>query len=273
MSNQFSVPTLYFDGQFIDVLWDNHDNVMKWFEKYFAWNIQRQEGWKVDPRCLQGRMTNTNWGTWLVSYITNSRLPHHFAERGTVESNIRLCFRVSELQKQHSKLMEDGIRVSPIYDGPGRTRYFDFWATTEGIRITLQEDLSLRNDGLLPSWVRVGVSNLQDSIEWYKQYMGMSLVRDEINHGYVLMKLRLNHQEEDSLWIVEQLSDEAYKGKVDGQVQPICWIKNREDFFKYHQYLLDCGIETSEVGGFLIRGMVSFHFYDLDGNRFNISSM
>lgn len=26
-----SVPNLYFDGQFIDVLWDNHDNCVKWF--------------------------------------------------------------------------------------------------------------------------------------------------------------------------------------------------------------------------------------------------
>ncbi|WP_270168671.1 VOC family protein [Paenibacillus sp. SYP-B4298] len=273
MATHFSAPILYYDGSFIDVLWDNHDNAMRWFENYLAWKVGRQEEWKVDPRCLQGRMTSTNWGTWLVSYLTNSRLPHHFAERGTVESNVRLCFRVHELQELHRKWLDDGIRVSAIYDGPGETRYFDVWATTEGIRLTLQEDSSLQHDELLPSWVRVGVSNLQASVEWYKQYMGMSVVRDEINQGYVLMSLKLNHREEDSLWIIEQLSGEAYKGKVDGQVQPICWIKDREDFFTYHQYLLGSGIETSEVGGYVTGGMVSFHFYDLDGNRFNISSM
>lgn len=271
--NHSPVPTLYYDGQFIDVLWDNHDNAIQWFENYFEWKVQRQEDWKVDPRCIQGKMTNMDWGTWLVSYLTNSRLPHHYAERGTVESNIRLCFRTNELQKKHSVLMDDGIRVSPIYHGPGQTRYCDIWATSEGIRVTLQEDLSVKSGEILPSWVRVGVSNLNESIRWYQQYMGMELVADESKQGYILMKLKLNHQAEDSLWIIEQLPDDTYIGKVDGQVQPICWIKDREAFFQYHQYLIERGIETSEVGGFITRGMVSFHFYDLDGNRFNISSM
>lgn len=103
--------------------------------------------------------------------------------------------------------------------------------------------------------------------------MGMSLVSNEINQGYEIMKLKLNHQKDDSLWVIEQLQDDVYRGNVDGQIQPFCWIKNKEDFFGYHQYLLGNGIETSEIGGFTTRGMVSFHFYDLDGNRFNISSM
>ncbi|RUS45837.1 VOC family protein [Cohnella sp. AR92] len=272
MSNAYSLPNLYFDGQFIDVLWDNFDDAIKWFETNFAWQVQQQENWKVDPRCLHGRMTNMNWGTWFVSYLTNSRLPHHYAERGSVESNIRLCFRVNDIEERYDSLVEKGVRVSPIYDGP-LTRYVDLWATAEGIRITLQEDRSLQRDELLPSWVRVGVSNLADSVEWYRKYMGMSLVEDKSEQGYMLMKLHLNHQEGDSLWIIEQLPEEAYRGKVDGQVQPICWIKNREDFFAYREYLLASGIETSEVGGFQTRGMVSFHFYDIDGNRFNISSM
>lgn len=273
MSTHSTVPVLYFDGQIIDVLWDNHDNVITWFGNHFSWKVQRNESWKVDPRCIQGRMTSMNWGTWMVSYITNARLPHHYAERGTVEPNIRLCFRVKDLEMKHNSLIEDGVRVSTIYNGPGNTRYFDLWATSEGIRMTLQEDLSLHIDELLPSWVRIGVSNLHESIQWYQEYMGMSLVADVTNQGYALMNLKLNHQEDDSLWVIEQLPTDVYRGKVDGQVQARCWIKNRDEFFKYRQYLMGCGIETSEVGGFTTRGMVSFHFYDLDGNRLNVSSM
>ena len=273
MSNHSNVPVLYFDGQYIDVLWDNHNNVIAWLEKHFSWKVQRDESWKVDPRCIQGRMTNMNCGTWVVSYITKSRLPHHFAERGTVEPNIRLCFRVNDLVMKHNSLVEDGVRVSSIYSGPGHTRYFDIWATSEAIRLTLQEDPSLQLDELLPSWVRVGVSNLHQSIQWYQEYMGMSFVADVRDEGYALMKLKLNHLEDDSLWVIEQLPTDVYRGKVDGQVQPICWINNRDDFFKYRQYLIERGVETSEVGGFTTKGLVSFHFYDLDGNRFNISSM
>lgn len=272
MSAQSSVPTLFFDGQFVDVLWDNHENCVSWFEKYFSWKVIRQEDWKVDPRCLEGKMTQMNDGTWLVTYLTNSRLPHHFAERGTVESNIRLCFRIQDLEKIHNRISEDGIRVSSIYDGP-KTRYFDVWATSEGIRLTLQEDLSVPSAELLPSWIRIGVSNLDDSIKWYEKYMGMKVVERSQNDPFVIMALKLNHSEGDSLWVLEQKLDDTYTGKVDGQVQPICWIKDRDDFFKYHQYLINSGVETSEIGGFITRGMVSFHFYDKDGNRLNVSSM
>ena len=61
--------------------------------------------------------------------------------------------------------------------------------------------------------------------------------------------------------------------KANGQVQPVCWIKSREEFFQYNERLRSTGVETSEVGGFVERGMVGFHFYDPDGNRFNVSSM
>ncbi|QMV44694.1 hypothetical protein [Cohnella cholangitidis] len=73
--------------------------------------------------------------------------------------------------------------------------------------------------------------------------------------------------------VLEQLADDAYQVKVDGQVRLICWVKLREHFFNYNQYLKNSGIVTSDIGGFLTRGMVSFHFYDPDGNRLNISSM
>lgn len=136
MSTNSSMPKLYFDGQFIDVLWDNHGNCVDWFGRYFGWKVKMQENWKVDPRCIEGKMTQMDYGTWLVTYLTNSKLPHHYAERGTVESNIRMCFRIQDLKKIHQIFSDDGIRVSPIYDGP-KTKYFDVWATPEGIRLTL----------------------------------------------------------------------------------------------------------------------------------------
>ncbi|GIP18120.1 hypothetical protein J40TS1_37620 [Paenibacillus montaniterrae] len=272
MSTNSSVPTLYYDGQFIDVLWDNFGNCVKWFEQYFGWKVKMQEDWKVDPRCLEGKMTQMDFGTWLITYLTNSKLPHHFVDRGTVESNIRLCFRTRNLESMHNTLSLDGIRVSPIYDGP-KTRYVDIWATSEGIRLTLQEDLAVPINELLPSWIRVGVNNLEDSVKWYEQYMGMKVVEQDKNNHFVIMSLKLNHSEADSLWVIEQRPEGTFSGKVNDQVQPSCWIKEREDFFRYHQYLISSSIDTSEIGGFLTRGMVSFHFYDPDGNRFNVSSM
>lgn len=267
-----NVPVLKFDGQFIDVLWGNEEPVMRWFEQYFGWQRLREEDWKVDPRCLQGKMNQMNDGTWIISYVTNEPLPHHYAERGTTDPNIRLCFRVHDLDTKHTLFAHDGIKVSPIYDGAGPTRYFDFWLPIEGIRLTLQEDLSIAEDAILPSWIRIAVSKLEESVKWYEAFMGMSLVEDHSAEGYVIMKLKLNHHDSDSLWVIEQQAHASIH-PIDGQVQPSCWIESRDEFFNYHQYLKDSGIATSDVGGFLTRGMVSFHYYDPDGNRLNISSM
>ncbi|WP_239614583.1 VOC family protein [Cohnella mopanensis] len=274
MTKNPSVPTLYFDGSFIDVLWDNHDAAVSWFQKHLGWDVQRQELWKPDPRCTHGKMTQMNWGTWLVSSLSNERLPHHYTERGTIDPNVRLCWRVRNLKELHRNYQNSGIRVTDIHSGPGLTHYFDFWATNEGIRLTAQEDSSVDSDGFFPSWNRIGVRDLDKSVEWYNHHLGMEVDADYREHGYVIMKLKLNHQPEGhSLWVLEQLSEEAASGKVDGPVRLSCWVKEREDFFNYHRYLINSRIDTSEIGGFLTRGMVSFHFYDLDGNRLNISSM
>ena len=273
MAGNPSVPDLFFDGQFVHVLWDNYDNAIKWFETYFDWSVSRRENWKVDPACVEGAMTQMNYGTWLVTYLTESRLPHHFADRGTAEAHVRVCFRVRDLEKRHERFSADGVRVSPIYDGP-KARYLDVWATPEGIRLTLQEDQTLPDDGVHPSWIRIGVRDLAESIRWYQSVTGMRLVERDANDRFAIMALKLNHaDDQESLWVLERLPEGASTDKRSGHVQPVSWIKSRDAFFAYHDHLRSIGVDTSEVGGFVERGMVSFHFYDPDGNRFNVSSM
>ena len=273
MARHASVPDLYFDGQFVDVLWDNYDNAIKWFETYFNWNVSRRENWKVDPASVESIMTQMNFGTWVVTHLSESRLPHHFADRDGVDADVRLCFRVRDLEKMHETFVVDGVRVSSIYEGP-KARYFDVWATAEGIRLTLQEDPTVPESGVQPSWIRIGVSDLEESIKWHEAVTGMRLLERDPNNQFAIMALKLNHaDDEDSLWVLERLPEGAQIGKRNPQVQPVCWIKSRDDFFKYHEYLKSTGVETSDFGGFVERGMVSFHFYDPDGNRFNVSSM
>jgi len=272
MSNTFEIPDLYFDGQFIDVLWDNLDETVNWFSSNFNWKIKVNENWKVDPRCTQGRMVQLDCGTWLVSYLTADKLPHHFADRGTVQSNIKLCFKVKNIGALYNKFASNGIRLSSLYNGPV-SQYFDMWITTEGIRLTIQEDPSLLTDEIYPSWVRIGVNDLEESITWYETYVGMKVVEYNKENNYVIMRLKMNHTEEDSLWILEQLEQKSTIHYINDQVQPYCWIQSRDDFFKYHQLLKAQGIKVSEIGGFISAGMVSFHFYDPSGNRFNVSSM
>jgi hypothetical protein len=64
---------------------------------------------------------------------------------------------------------------------------------------------------------------------------------------------------------------DSYKGKIDGMIRPLTLVKNRAAFFAYHQFLKDSGVDCGDIGGFLEKGRVLFHFYDSDGNRFNVS--
>ncbi len=272
------VPKLQYDGCSIDVLFDYHEEAIKWYEKYLGWKVEQKEEWIADPRATQGKMTHMGRGAWLVSCITNQRLPFHFADRGTVDPAIRLCFKAIDLPGLHSMFTKEGIRVSDMYDGPGGHKYFDAWVTSEGTRFTFQNELENSPvafpdcDNLRDTCVRIGVRDLEKSVEWYKEYVGMEVDSDCTSDGYVIMSLGVNHHDEGkSKWILERLAEDPSRGKVNGTVRPTCFIHHREEFFEYHRYLKESGVEVGEIGGFTGGGMSMFHFYDVDGNRFNVS--
>lgn len=268
------VPELVYDGCSLDVLWDNHDNAVRWFADRFGWQPVQAEKWKPDPLAKEGRMTHLGRGTWLVSALADRRLPHHYAERGTVQPNVRWCWRVRNAEKMHKELREDGVRVGELYKGRDGSLYFDLWATAEGIRLTVQEDGSVADGALEPSWTRIGVTNVTEAVSWYEKHVGMKLVEKREEQGWAMMELGLNRRPgERSLWMLEKLPPGTFAGRCDPQVRPYVFAPSREAFFAYHRYLRSQGIEVSGIGGFIERGLAAFHFYDPDGNRFNVSSL
>lgn len=272
------VPKLLYDGGSIDVLYDYHEDAIKWYETYLGWKVQQKENWKPDPRASLGKMTHMGRGYWLNSYITSQRLPYHYAQRGTIDPHIRLCFKAKNIGQVHSDFSQNGIRVTDIYDGPGGHKYFDAWVTSEGTRFTFQDELEHspvsfpQCDHFQDTCIRIGVKNLENAAAWYKHFVGMEVESEHVDDNYVIMSLGVNHHPDGkSKWILEKLPDDACTDKVDGPVRPTCFIQHREEFFGYHLFLKDSGVEVGEIGGFTSRGMSMFHFYDLDGNRFNVS--
>lgn len=266
-------PPLLYDGAGIDVLMGNHEEAIRWFERYCGWKTERKESWKPDPRALEGRMTHMGWGTWLVSALSETKLPHHYADRGTLGGHVRWCWKVGDLDRLAETFKQDGVRAGGIYRDPMGVRSLDCWATSEGIRITVQEDRDVDPAAFVPSYVRIGVRRLDSAIEWYRTYMGMKLAERKDDEGYALLSLGVNHRKDDvSLWVLEQLSDPTPRANMDPPVRPYCFIASRERFFAYHAQLRSAGVETSDIGGFAERGLVAFHFYDPDGNRMNVSS-
>jgi hypothetical protein len=140
---------LPYDGGDIDTLWDNHESSIEWFEKHLGLvpTVRaNQENFRFESTTQVEMMTFYPERFNLHSVITSKRLVHLFAERGTVDSNIRWCFQTKNLDKEHAYSKQNKIRVSEIYKGPGGKRFFDFWATAEGTRLTAVDAPELPSD-------------------------------------------------------------------------------------------------------------------------------
>lgn len=167
-----------------------------------------------------------------------------------------------------------GAKVGELYDGPGDTRYFDVWVTSQNIQLTVQEDVNVGEDDprLVPSWTRIGVRNLESAMSWYKTNVGMKLVEDHSSNGYVIMGLGLEHHpDEVSLWVLEEISEQGPISRLNGAARPNCVLHDKQQFAAYHDFLKQQGVTTAEIIGYPpIEGFSWFHFYDQDGNRFDV---
>jgi catechol 2,3-dioxygenase-like lactoylglutathione lyase family enzyme len=249
------VPELTYDGGEIDVLWDNHDPAIEWYVTFMGWEVKRKEMWWPDQRIQKGRMTHLGYGTWLNSVLTLQKLPFHYAERGTIDPRIRWCWRTKNLQKAHAHFIENGIRTTDVYVGPDGERYFDFWATAEGTRLTAEDDGTIKSKGFKPSCTRIGVRDIRVAGKWYQEFVGMNVQEDHTEDGYLVMCLGDEFSDtRRSTWILEKFQSDAYTGKIDGAIRPLTKIKKRKDFFAYHQFLQDSGVECGDVGGHLEQG-------------------
>lgn len=201
--------------------------------------------------------------------LTDVKLDHFFAERGSVDSNVRWCWRTPNLSQVHEKLVRSNVRVSSIYQGPGGIDYFDFWATAEGTRLTAQADDTLTTEGFVPSWIRIWVRDLASASEWYQTFLGAVIVDNKEDEGYQVLGLSLEHHpDKQSLLVLETLPEGAYTGNIDSPIRPYFKISDRQAMLDYRQHLIDSGVTVSSVIG---KGfMVLFHFYDPDGNRINV---
>lgn len=270
------VPVLSYDGGVIAVTMANHDEAVDWFTKHMGWNLEHQFDNKPkdqDDRIIRERKTILGFGTSVQSLElregTDSR-----RQGITAETNIRWCWRTKDLEAARAYLISEGVKTGDIYRGPGNNDYFDFWATSDNIQLTAQRDVSVPDDmpRFVPSWTRIGVSNLHEAQSWYEKFVGMKLLEDRSEQGYMVMGLALEHHPTQySLWILEHNSDIRTVELLDGAARPVCVLHNKQQFADYHNYLQDQQITVSEILGYPpVKGFSWFHFYDIDGNRFNV---
>jgi|GEM_PF-1118677 len=264
-----TVPSLNYDGGFIHVLWDYHEAAAAWYSRHFLW----RSGETHDSG--SERLTRHAFGTWIKSVRSEQGQPPHpeLVERG-VDGHVRWCWNTKDLVAAHHYFRTEGVRVSTIYSGPGGRDYFDLWATYEGTRLTVCGWPELERDEgarLYPGWVRIGVTDLEASREWYSTYVGMAVREEYPEQGWALMALGVEHHPGASLWWLETLPQGVYTGRVNGPASPCLVLHDKAAFQRYRQFLQDSGIVVSEVFGRL-GGFARFHFFDPDGNRVSIQS-
>lgn len=273
------IPQLAYDGVSIDTIWDNHELSIDWFERNLGLipSVRaNREHFRFDSNSQIEMMTFYTDIFNLHSITTSKRLVHLFAERG-IDPNIRWCLNTKHLEKEHTYLKQNNIRISEIYEGPMNRRYFDFWATAEGTRLTAVEapDLSDDSPRYSDGFIRIGVSDLDASLRWYQKFLGFSCMGERTGGDWVEMTTlcveNVNGQRVTPISkrysvYLEKLPVVNVNGHVDGPARIYFLIEDREQFEQYHRTLSENGVIVSPI----TKGFGTFHFYDPDGNRLNV---
>jgi catechol 2,3-dioxygenase-like lactoylglutathione lyase family enzyme len=273
------IPQIAYDGGSLDTIWDNHALSIDWFEEHMGLiptirankeHFRFESNSEIEMMTFYPDMFN------LHSIITSKRLVHLYAERG-IDPNIRWCFGTRDLDKEHTSLKQNKIRISDIYEGPGNRRYFDFWATAEGTRLTAVEapELTDTSPRYTTGCIRIGVTDLDASLRWYKKFLGFEYAIQNPGSDWAEMAA-LCVEDRDGQRVtpitkvytiyLEKLPEENHNGHIDGAARPYFLIEDKEQFEQYHRTLCENGINVSPIAD----RFDTFHLYDLDGNRLNV---
>lgn len=271
-----AVPSLAYDGGNIYVPMDAHDEMVEWMTRHMGWNVRHQFDNRPkhpDHAIVRERKTLHGFGTCMQSIeLRDGADPLPTAV--TADTRVRWCWRTRDIRTARDYLHQQGTLVGELYIGPGEHLYFDFRAAGAGVLLTAQEDANVAEDSprFVPSWNRIGVADLRSAREWYESYVGMSLLTDCSEDGYVVMGLNLEHHpNEKSMWVLEQNAANVSSGQLNGAARPNNVVHDKRQFSDYYFYLRSEGIIVSDILGYPpIDGYSWFHFYDLDGNRFDV---
>lgn len=268
-----TIPAVLFDGGTINVTMEEHEIAIDWCQRVMGLQIAQQEEWTPGPDAVAGKMTHMGWGLWIESGSAADGTPAPAVNREPVDSSILWYWRTRNLRSKAEELHRQGVQTSEIYTDPAGNEVINFRFMNSGTWLTAIEDPSLDGDAFSDSNVtRIKVKHLRQSVEWYKQYLGMEVSSDHAMDSYCEMTLGINHHLEGRyIWMLEEDSDWTDHGPIDGLFRTRSYVANREAFFAYYNFLQESGCLVSEIGGFVQRGRVFFHVYDPDGNRFDIS--
>lgn len=259
-----------FDGGLIDVLYDQHPQMLTWFSEQMGLKGNSWHGptdREADATLFSTLSLPDHGAFHLYSVLTRRRLGHWYSERGTVDGHLRFTFQCPNLPKTHAAFQERSIRTTAIGVGPEGREYFDFYSP-EGTRLTAVSypekaekypEASFTN--FAPAWMEV--TDLERSVQWYKDLLGIDVVEDHSAEGYMYMQ--------SFLWLTAVPAEE-HVGKVDDAARIYFICPSRQQFTELHERLAQAGAQPSPYMNPPGSRWSAFHFYDPDGNRLNVWS-
>jgi catechol 2,3-dioxygenase-like lactoylglutathione lyase family enzyme len=176
------------------------------------------------------------------------------------ESPVRLCLACPDLEATHAALTAEGVRVTWIDLNDTMGHAFDFY-DLEGTRLTAVATPGDTTDARFTGYAspRIGVSDLNASVDWYSRNLGMMASSDGVSDGRAVMTMG----DYLPIWLEEKSAESSHR-RTDAYARPYFLTL---DIDEAHAWAAAQGFDPSPVSGQKLR---VFHFWDPDGNAINI---
>ena len=253
-----------FDGGFIHIS-GNKNEVVDWYCKHMGLTV----AW--------------DWpGMTILQFPCGDTITlemKHSTDRYNREARVRFCFDCPDIPSVHQQLIEEGVKVSSIYEGPDGRSSFDFYDPC-GNRLTAvvsREELiqKLPDSRFMLFHLRIGVQDVDRSVDWYAEILQMrSIVKTPNcavlhvgdtyqNHTVPLKPLPI---------ILEKMAADTETDRLPASILPMFVTPTEEDLVNARRIIKGLNTEVSEIEGEIREnsGLAQFFVSDLDHNRFSI---
>lgn len=196
----------------------------------------------------------------------------------TVGKGIKLCLDTPDIEITHAELKQHGIKVSELYTGPGG-RAFDFVdpCGTTHAAVEAREELIVhypKHHRFTLFHLRIGVSDLQRSIEWYSRFLKTTVQSVEPDASYALLHNGTRYVNNGPVlaplpvYLIQTEMTTPSAARCE-TVLPMFVTDSEASLHAAHSVFRENNIEASDIFGEIRSdsGMADFTFHDPDGNR------
>jgi len=181
------------------------------------------------------------------------------------DANVRLTLTAPNVPRTREALVAAGVRVGVVGAGPGGLETFDFW-DLEGTRLTaiaVPKQALAEHRGRFSGYgpLRIGVSDVNQAIDWYGQVLGTTVLQEHEQSGFALLDLGGFLP----IW-VEKLPAARFTGNQIAYARPHL---RTADIDAAHEFCLSQGLVPSPILG-TPGDLRLFYFFDPDGNALGV---